>query len=85
MKLKQKKENIKVYSSGFGSLKYKGKPIDYYPAVEMVKMNFEHAYLVSGFSPKSKRTHACLRMGYWCWKNIWEHPLDLFAYLKKKL
>ena len=49
---------------------------------------FQHVYLVSGFDcgeVEPHKRHTCLRMGYWCWKNLWEYPLDLFAYLKKKI
>lgn len=51
-------------------------------------LNFEHTYLTKGFdvlNEKAKRTHACLRMGYWCWKNALENPLLAIKYLLKKM
>ena len=64
--------------------------------VKMIKDAFEsciveelkadHYYLTSGFTakPHSGR-HTCLRWGYWCWKNLFEHPQDLLVYLRRKL
>ena len=29
--------------------------------------------------------HACLKNGFWCWKNIFEKPSDLKFYFKWKV
>ena len=49
------------------------------------KVTYAHAYQLMGFDRNAPRRHGCLGFGIWCWSNLWEHPLDLFAYLKKKL
>jgi hypothetical protein len=65
-------------------------------ATKIYTATFNHVYLTNGFAISSElthdkkpfiptKTHACLRFGYWCWKNFWEHPQGLFAYLKLKL
>jgi len=51
----------------------------------LYKVNYQHTYLVGGLGKDSSRTHACLRMGDWCWQNFLEKPLDIRFYLKKKL
>ena len=77
-----KKTKTKVYSS-IGVLFHGGKMIDYNTPIKMTTMNFQHLYYTNGFMPGSSKRHACLKRGHWCWKNLWEYPLDLFAYLQK--
>lgn len=48
---------------------------------EIAKVSYWHTYKLSGFMDKKGR-HDCLRSGYWCWRNLLEHPLDLVKYLK---
>lgn len=48
---------------------------------------FTHIYLTRGFdvlNDKAPKRHGCLRMGYWCWQNAWEHPKDIITYFKRK-
>lgn len=57
---------------------------------------FKHMYLKSGFDLSKEMTsdgkeyiaptrHACLRFGYWCWKNVLDHPLDILVFIKRKV
>ena len=47
---------------------------------------YSHTYLVSSYTDlKAQRRHWCLGSGNWCWQNLFEHPLDICLYLKKKL
>lgn len=61
----------------------------------MYTMNFQHIYLKSGFDVSAEitsdgkeyiapKTHGCLNMGYWCWKNAFENPLMAIRFLVKK-
>lgn len=52
--------------------------------VENPKADHACKYIARGFTTKN-RTHTCLRWGYWCWKNLFEHPKDLLVYLRRKL
>lgn len=48
--------------------------------------SFQHIYHGSlSYSPQQHGRHACLKHGYWCFKNLKEHPRDLYFFLKRKL
>lgn len=53
--------------------------------IEAFESSFAHIYLSSGFSKNAKKTHACLRSGYWCWKNALENPIQAIKYLLRKI
>ena len=64
--------------------------LDYNDPIELYETTFTHMYFSHGFTEKlskseKRKRHACLRMGYWCWKNILDRPLDIFIYLKRKV
>lgn len=75
--------------AGFNTINYKGRPVmhDYIDDTVGI-INFAHMYrgnatdLFNG--TPSKGRHACLIMGYWCWQNFEEYPMDLLPYLRKK-
>jgi hypothetical protein len=83
--MKRKVKNSGRCYGGFYDLVYKGKQIKFDEEVKTEVMYFQHTYLTAGFNPDARKTHACLRMGYWCWQNAWEHPKDIITYLKRKL
>lgn len=56
---------------------------------------FKHIYFTSGFNVSKElisdgkkyiapKRHACLRSGYWCWKNVLDNPLDILVFIWKK-
>lgn len=47
-------------------------------------MTFRHIYR-STFNQKGKDRHACLINGYWCWRNLLRHPLDIIKFIKRKV
>lgn len=72
-----------------GSIMFKGKPV--LAQLGMVDnttsvLYFKHMYqttfaLTNELVP---RRHACLKMGYWCWRNALRHPQDVMPYLRRK-
>lgn len=64
---------------------------------KIYQVTFNHAYYYNGFDISKEMTedgkeyhpkrgrHACLKMGYWCWKNAFENPLLAVKFLYKKI
>jgi len=75
-----KKKNI----SGFGSIYYKGKKLNFTGPVTTGIGYFEHIYTF-GLMDMRRQKHMCLRSGYWCWSNLFENPTDIFSYIKSKI
>ena len=76
----------------FEKIYYKGKEMKFGDgsAIKIKKVvdgvsYFSHIYRTSGFTKDAKRTHACLRHGYWCWKNLLERPKDILSFFKGKI
>lgn len=84
--MKNKKEKL---NNSFYNLNYKGKNIfeglDSIVSNETAIAYFSHIYLTAGFSDDAPRRHYCLKSGYWCWRNFFEHPLDIIGYARNKL
>lgn len=53
--------------------------------VDMYRVSFQHAYDAYGFDPGARKNHSCLRRGYWCFENFKENPLDIIAFIKKRM
>lgn len=92
MKKNKLKKPIKVYTTHWGipvskkALKALA-DLDNKIPVLMETMYFTHIYDVAGFKAleiNPKRRHSCLRHGYWCWKNLFEHPLDIIGFIRRK-
>lgn len=45
-------------------------------------MYFQHIYRTNYSG--TWRQHACLKMGYWCWRNALSRPQDILPFLRKK-
>lgn len=81
------KENIQIYGgdTGFKNLFYKGEKITAIEDTGTHVAYFNHMYRTAGYEPDAKKTHSCLFMGYWCWKNLADRPLDIVPYLRHKI
>ena len=33
----------------------------------------------------NKLAHTCLQYGFWCWKNVFEHPKDIENYFRIRI
>lgn len=87
-------EKNEIGAEGFEAINYHGVPIahEYIDNGIGAVMYFSHLYnggVRATFEPDayaSRRSrHACLIMGYWCWDNYREYPMDLVPYLQRKL
>lgn len=72
--------------SNFDQVYYRGKLLIRNPADRMETIYTDHIYKTEwlGNAYGSKRIHACLQNGWWCWKNFMQKPTDLWYYLKMK-
>lgn len=69
---------------GFTELWANGKKIEFAKGAPAQTVWVDHFYRVGGYNSDAPRVHACLFMGYWCWKNALDHPKFLPRYLKIK-
>lgn len=72
------------YLFGFNKLECDGHEVHTNDPATVLDIELGHIFKTKGFNLSQAR-HSCLREGYWCWKNFFEHPLDIIKYIKRKL
>lgn len=78
----------KVGQPQFEKLFYQNKPIAFDDLRFTTKSGvqtiyFSHLYL--GMMIFGERTHACLRLGVWCWSDLLEHPRDAYEFITRRI
>jgi hypothetical protein len=72
-------DDLKHGEPGFSAINYKGRQVKHDYIDDGVSfMYFKHMKnAISG-------RHACLKLGFWCWSNAFQHPLDIRFYLRRR-
>lgn len=66
---------------GFTAINYKGRSVKHdYIDDGINTLYFEH-FRRSTYPEKGKGRHACFEMGYWCWLQAREHPIEAIRFL----
>lgn len=67
---------------GFGNVTFEGKPID--PGVSNKTGVFYYKHIYRTNFEGTIKQHRCMQWGAFCWKQLIEHPLSIFDYLRAK-
>lgn len=72
--------------AGFNHIQYKGHTLDAdtFSSVETISVDHFYRGTYQTMVDGTRGEHACLQMGYWCWKQARTSPVDVYRYLIKK-
>lgn len=68
--------------AGFSTITYRGKPIIPDANNETAVAYYRHIYRTN--FEGTTHQHRCMQWGAFCWKQLREHPLSIFDYLKAR-